>query len=85
VSTGPAAATIGWFRLSVEAPGLRRVLFESYGVFTPLQLMLAVAEFEYICQWSGTVKYERKTYETKHYPNHQPLDSALASTSRQRS
>jgi hypothetical protein len=27
--------------------------------------MLAVVIYEYICQWSGTVKYERKTYETK--------------------
>jgi hypothetical protein len=41
---GSAAAAIGWFRLSVEDPGLRRVLFESYGVFTPLQLVLAVVK-----------------------------------------
>jgi hypothetical protein len=82
VSTGPAAAAIGWFRLSVEDPGLRRVLFESYGVFTPLQLVLAVVKFEPVCQRSWTVKNEFETHETKNYPNHQPLNFTIDSTFR---
>jgi hypothetical protein len=68
VPTGPAAAAIGWFRLSVEGPGLRWVLFEFYGMFTPLQLVLAVVKYEPVYQWSSTVKSEYGTRETKNYP-----------------
>ena len=32
------------------------MLFESYGVFTPLRLLLAVVKIESVCQWSWTVK-----------------------------
>ena len=44
------------------------MLFESYGVFTPLQLVLAVVKIEAVCQWSWTVKNEFETCETKNYP-----------------
>jgi hypothetical protein len=44
------------------------VLFEFYGVFTPLQLVLAVVKYEPVYQWSSTVKSEYGTRETKNYP-----------------
>jgi hypothetical protein len=58
---------------------------ESYEVFTPLQLVLAVVKFEPVCQWSWAVKGEYGTYETKNHPNHQPHNSTIAPTFRQRS
>jgi hypothetical protein len=48
-----AKADWGWFRLSIEGPGLRRVLFESYGVFTPLQSVLAVVKLSRFVNGTG--------------------------------